>query len=99
MTEKSKKIPHIIDGVSRKGGVQWVVTHFHFLPSYSMARGSIKRKTDQGFGFISVEGSNDVFFHHSACGGQYDSLQVGQAVQFDIEQGERGPKAKNVVGA
>ena len=32
-----------------------------------MATGSIKTKTDKGFGFISVEGSADVFFHHSAC--------------------------------
>jgi cold shock protein len=62
-----------------------------------MATGTIKTKTDKGFGFISVEGSDDVFFHHSACGGQYDSLQVGQAVTFDMGQGPKGPKAENVV--
>lgn len=61
-----------------------------------MATGTIKTKTDKGFGFITVEGSDDVFFHHSACGGQYDMLQVGQMVQFDIEQGQKGPKASNV---
>ncbi len=61
-----------------------------------MATGTIKTKTDKGFGFIAVQGSDDVFFHHSACGGQYDNLSVGQTVQFDLGQGERGPKADNV---
>ncbi|MEQ1849292.1 MAG: cold shock domain-containing protein [Candidatus Peribacteraceae bacterium] len=64
-----------------------------------MASGTIKTKTDKGFGFISVEGSNDVFFHHSACGGQFDSLQVGQAVTFEMGEGPKGPKADNVVAA
>lgn len=63
-----------------------------------MASGSIK-KINQGFGFISVEGSDDVFFHFSACNGQFDRLQVGQTVQFDLEQGPKGPKANNVVAA
>jgi len=62
-----------------------------------MTTGTIKKKTDKGFGFITVEGSSDVFFHNSACNGQYDSLQEGQSVQFDIEKGEKGPKAANVV--
>ncbi len=62
-----------------------------------MATGTIKTKTDKGFGFIAVQGSDDVFFHHSACNGQYESLQVGQTVQFDVEQGQKGPKASNVV--
>ncbi len=64
-----------------------------------MATGTIKTKTDKGFGFITVEGSDDVFFHHSACGGQFDNLQIGQAVTFDLEQGPKGPKASNVVVA
>ncbi len=62
-----------------------------------MTTGIIKTKTDKGFGFISVQGSADVFFHHSACNGQYENLQIGQTVQFDIEQGDKGPKASNVV--
>jgi CspA family cold shock protein len=61
-----------------------------------MATGSIKTKTDKGFGFISVQGSDDVFFHHSACDGQYDNLQVGDTVTFDMESGPKGPKAGNV---
>ncbi len=64
-----------------------------------MATGIIKTKTDKGFGFITVQGSDDVFFHHSACNGQFDNLQEGQTVQFDIEKGEKGPKASNVVAA
>lgn len=64
-----------------------------------MTLGTIKTKTEKGFGFISVPGSDDVFFHHSACNGQYENLQVGQTVQFDIQQGEKGPKAANVVAA
>lgn len=61
-----------------------------------MTTGKIKTKTDKGFGFIAVEGSDDVFFHNSACNGQYENLQVGQVVQFDVEKGERGLKAANV---
>lgn len=64
-----------------------------------MATGTIKTKTDKGFGFIAVQGSDDVFFHHSACNGQYDNLQIGQSVQFDMEQGQKGPKAANVVAS
>jgi CspA family cold shock protein len=65
-----------------------------------MATGTIKTKTDKGFGFIEVEGSPNVFFHHSACpNGDFDNLRVGQQVQFDMEQGEKGPKASNVVAA
>jgi len=70
-----------------------------FFFSTFMATGTIKTKTDKGFGFISVEGSDDVFFHHTACAGQYESFEVGQTVQFDIEKGEKGPKAANVVAA
>ena len=71
----------------------------YFFLFLFMATGTIKTKTDRGFGFISVEGSPDVFFHNSACAGQYDSLQIGQTVNFDTEQGAKGPKANNVVAA
>ncbi len=64
-----------------------------------MATGTIKTKTDKGFGFIAVQGSDDVFFHHSACNGQFENLQVGQTVSFDQEMGEKGPKAANVMAA
>ncbi|MBP9750826.1 MAG: cold shock domain-containing protein [Candidatus Peribacteraceae bacterium] len=64
-----------------------------------MTVGTIKTKTDKGFGFIAVEGSEDVFVHNSACNGQFDSWPIGQAVQFDIEKNEKGLRAVNVTAA
>jgi len=64
-----------------------------------MATGIIKTKTDKGFGFIKVEGSADVFFHNSECNGMFDSMEVGQTVNFEMGQGDKGPKATNVVAA
>lgn len=64
-----------------------------------MATGTIKSKLEKGFGFISVEGSDDVFFHNSACNGMFDNLQIGQTVTFEMQQGEKGPKASNVMAA
>lgn len=64
-----------------------------------MATGIIKTKTDKGFGFIQIEGSDDVFFHNSACNGQYENLQVGDRVTCDVETGDKGLKATNVVAA
>lgn len=63
-----------------------------------MPTGTIKKKTEKGFGFIAVEGGADVFFHLSECGGPegFDALQEGQTVTFDLENGEKGPKATNV---
>jgi Cold shock proteins len=53
---------------------------------------------DKGYGFLEVEGENDVFVHFSAIQGDgFKSLDEGQAVQFDVVDGERGPQAANVV--
>jgi cold shock protein len=63
-----------------------------------MATGIIKKKMDKGFGFIKPDdGTPDVFFHSESCGGQFNSLQEGQQVQFDLGQGPKGPNATNVV--
>lgn len=53
---------------------------------------------EKGFGFIEREGGEDVFVHFSAIKVEgYKSLEEGQRVQFDIEKGQRGPQATNVV--
>ena len=52
---------------------------------------------EKGFGFISVEGEKDVFVHFSAIQSDgYRSLEEGQEVQFEIDDGDKGPQAANV---
>ncbi len=60
--------------------------------------GTIKTKTDRGFGFISREGeTKDLFFHSKdLVGVTFDELQVGDVVTFDVVDGPKGPSAKNV---
>ena len=59
--------------------------------------GSIKTMTDKGFGFIAVEGEQDIFFHSSALVGvAFDELAVGDSVTFETEQSDKGPRAVNV---
>ncbi|WP_087974202.1 cold-shock protein CspD [Oceanobacillus rekensis] len=63
-----------------------------------MSNGTVKWfNADKGFGFIEVEGGDDVFVHFSAIQGDgFKSLDEGQAVSFEIEEGNRGPQATNV---
>ena len=60
--------------------------------------GTVKVKNDRGFGFISRDGEEkDLFFHSKDLEGvTFDEIQVGAAVTFNVEDGEKGPSAKHV---
>ena len=60
--------------------------------------GTVKTKTDRGFGFISREGEvKDLFFHSKDLQGiTFDQIQVGDVVSFEVVDGPKGPSAKNV---
>lgn len=64
-----------------------------------MEKGTVKWfNSEKGFGFIEVEGGDDVFVHFSAITGEgFKSLEEGQAVEFEIVEGNRGAQAANVV--
>ncbi len=53
---------------------------------------------EKGYGFIEVEGDKDVFVHYSEIQEEgFKTLEEGQAVEFEIVEGNRGPQAANVV--
>ena len=65
-----------------------------------MAQGVVKWfNAEKGFGFIAPsDGSKDVFVHHSAVQGSgFKSLAEGQTVSYNVEQGQKGPSATNVI--
>ncbi len=64
--------------------------------------GSVKWFNDsKGYGFLQVEGSDqDIFVHYSAIQGEgFKSLVPGQAVQFELVDGQKGPQATHVIPA
>ena len=63
-----------------------------------MEKGTVKWfNAAKGFGFISRNGGEDVFVHFRAIVGEgYKTLNEGDAVQFEVEQGPKGLQAKNV---
>ncbi len=63
--------------------------------------GIVKTLNPRGFGFIAREGeTKDLFFHSKDLNGvQFDALKEGDAVSFEVVQGEKGPAAQNVTRA
>ena len=63
-----------------------------------MEQGTVKWfNNEKGFGFITVDGGDDVFVHFSAIQGDgFKSLEEGQEVEFSIVEGARGPQAAEV---
>ena len=64
-----------------------------------MARGRVKWFNERkGYGFISRDGEDDVFVHHSAIKGEgFKTLSEGDEVEFEVTQGPKRPQAANVV--
>jgi CspA family cold shock protein len=63
-----------------------------------MAQGTVKWfNADKGYGFISVDGGQDVFVHYSAIQAQgFRTLNEDDRVEFEVVQGPKGPQAENV---
>jgi CspA family cold shock protein len=63
-----------------------------------VAQGTVKWfNAEKGFGFIAVDGGQDVFVHYSAIQAEgYRSLDEGQRVEFEVTQGQKGPQADQV---
>lgn len=64
-----------------------------------MVKGTVKWfNATKGYGFISTEEGQDVFVHFSALEdtGEFRTLDEGQAVEFEISEGDKGPQASNV---
>ena len=62
-----------------------------------LRKGGCYHNDQKGFGFIEQENGPDVFVHHSAINASgFKSLREGDRVTFEVEQGQKGPSAKNV---
>ena len=63
-----------------------------------MKTGTVKWfNAEKGYGFISIQGEDDVFVHFSAINSEgFKTLEEGQEVQFEVVQGAKGPQAANV---
>ncbi|MBP3913419.1 MAG: cold-shock protein [Lachnospiraceae bacterium] len=64
-----------------------------------MNKGTVKWfNAEKGYGFITGEDGKDVFVHFSAIQAEgFKSLDEGQAVEYEVQQGARGPQAANVI--
>ena len=66
-----------------------------------MAKGRVKWfNASKGYGFITQEDGHDIFVHFTAIQGEgFKSLEEGQAVEFEVSSGAKGPQAANVMNA
>ena len=69
-----------------------------YLAVVYMSKGTVKWFNNQkGYGFITDENGNDVFVHYTGLNMEgFKSLEEGQAVEYDVTEGQKGPQAVNV---
>lgn len=61
-------------------------------------KGIIKKLDEKGYGFITIEGRKDIFFHANDCTeSNFKDMKQGDAVSFETAESEKGPKAVNVM--
>lgn len=79
--------------------MSWLFFYFAAKENNGIMKGTVKWFNDsKGFGFITAEDGSDVFVHHSSIQAQgFKSLAEGDQVTFDVEKGDKGLKAVNVV--
>jgi len=70
----------------------------NFRRNKEMTKGTVKWfNTQKGYGFITKEDGDDVFVHYSAINSEgFKNLEEGQQVEFEVQEGNKGPQAANV---
>jgi CspA family cold shock protein len=85
LLEQARALRETIDSFEKTGDID------------DMQTGTIKKLvSDRGFGFIAAEDGKEYFFHRSGTEGDFDSLNGGEKVTFEIEASPKGPRAKSV---
>ncbi len=79
--------------------VRWIETGSWRKESQAVPRGVVKWfNVEKGYGFIQQENGNDIFVHYTGIEGDgFRKLVEGQAIEFEISEGKKGPQAVNVV--